>query len=85
MSGLYYKLHQRGGLVVSLLAFYSDDPSSNLAGYLNFLYEKTKMNKKRPGLAHLLKYLFNSSDNDNLQLCDEIFGSHKISQLWSIF
>ena len=44
-----------GSLVVSVLAFYSDDPSSNPAGYLNFLYEKTKINKKRPSLAHLRK------------------------------
>ena len=35
-----------GGLVVSVLAFYSDNPSLNPAGYLNFLYEKTKINKK---------------------------------------
>ena len=34
-----------GGLVVCILAFYSDDPSSNPAGYLNFLYEKTKRNQ----------------------------------------
>ena len=30
------------GLVVSILAGYSDNPSSNPAGYLNFLYEKAK-------------------------------------------
>ena len=36
-----------GGLVVSFLAFYSDDPSSNPAGYLNFLYKKTKILQKR--------------------------------------
>ena len=42
-----------GGLVVSILAFYSDDPSSNPAGYLIFLYEKRKINKKRPGLPIL--------------------------------
>ena len=35
-----------GGLVFSILAFYSDDPSLNPAGYLNFLYEKTKINEK---------------------------------------
>ena len=39
-----------GGLVVSVLAFYSDNPSSNPAGCLNFQYEKTKINEKRPGL-----------------------------------
>ena len=36
-----------GGLVVSVLAFYSNDPSSNPAGFLNFLNENTKMNEKR--------------------------------------
>ena len=36
-----------GGLVVSVPAFYSDDPSSNPVGYLiNFLYEMTKINEK---------------------------------------
>ena len=35
-----------GGLVVSVLAVYSVDPSLNPAGYLNFLYKKTKQNKK---------------------------------------
>ena len=33
-----------GGLVVSVLALYSDDPSSIPADYLNVLYEKTKIN-----------------------------------------
>ena len=37
----------RGDLVVSVLAFYSYDQSSNLIDYLNFMYEKTKINKKR--------------------------------------
>ena len=42
-----------GGLVVCVLAFFSDDPSSNPTGYLNFMCEKTKINSKRgPGLAH---------------------------------
>ena len=36
-----------GGLVVSVLAFYSDNPSLNLADCLNnFLYKKTKINEK---------------------------------------
>ena len=43
------------GLVDSILAFYSDTPSLNPAGNLNFLYENTKINKKRPGLAQLFK------------------------------
>ena len=38
---------------VGVLAFYSNDPSSNPAGYLNFLYKKTKTNEKVAGLAHL--------------------------------
>ena len=50
----------RGGRqVVSVLAFYSDDPSSNPAEVYNFpvklLLKRTKINKKRPGLAHFLK------------------------------
>ena len=48
-----------GGLVVSVLAFYSDDPSSIPAEVYNFsvklLLKRTKINKKRPGLAHLKK------------------------------
>ena len=40
-----------GGLVVSLLTFYSDNPSSNPAGYLNFLYEKTKIIEKEAGVG----------------------------------
>ena len=36
-----------GGLEVSVLAFYSDDPNLNPADYLKkFLYEKTKINEK---------------------------------------
>ena len=31
--------------MVTVLAFYSDDPSLILAGYLNFLYEKDKKRK----------------------------------------
>ena len=41
--------------MVSVLAFYSDNLSSNPAGYLNVLCEKTKINEKRQGLAHLKK------------------------------
>ena len=35
----------------SVLAFYSDDPNLNPGGYLNFLYEKTKLNKKETGVG----------------------------------
>ena len=46
-----------GGQVVSVLAFYSDNPSSNPAEVYNFsvklLLKRTKIKtKKRPGLAH---------------------------------
>ena len=51
----FSKVGRGGGLVVRILAFYSNDPSSNPAGKLNFLYEKTKKTKKRPGLGHLIK------------------------------
>ena len=55
-----------GGQVVSLLAFYSDDLSSNTAEVNNFsgkLNLKTmKINKKRPGLDHFYqKVVFTSS------------------------
>ena len=41
-----------GGLVLSVPAFNSDDPSSNPAGYLiNFLYQKTKINQKEAGVV----------------------------------
>ena len=52
-------LGRGGGQVVSVLAFYSDDPSSNPAEVYNFsvklLLKRTKIYKKRPGLAHLKK------------------------------
>ena len=41
--------------MVSVLAFYLDDPSSNPAGYLNFLNEKTKINEKEAGVGPSLK------------------------------
>ena len=44
--------------MVSVPAFYSDDPSSNSAGYLiNFLYEKRKINEKEAGVGPSLKKL----------------------------
>ena len=49
-------LGRGGGQVVSVLAFYSDDPSSNPAEVYNFsvklLLKRTKINKKEAGLAH---------------------------------
>ena len=41
--------------MVSVIAFYSDDPSSIPAKVYNFsvkLLKRMKINKKRPGLAH---------------------------------
>ena len=53
-----YILGCGGGQVVSVLAFYSDNPSSNPAEVYNFsvklFLKRTKINKKRPGLAHFL-------------------------------
>ena len=49
------RLGQRGSLVVSVLAFYSDAPRSNPAGYFNYLYEKTNKNKKVAGVGPSLK------------------------------
>ena len=49
------RLGRGGGLVVSVLAFYSHDPSLNPAGYLNFLCGKTKMNKKEARVGPSLK------------------------------
>ena len=44
--------------MVIVLAFYSNDPSSNPTEVYNFsvklLVKRTKINKKRPGLAHFL-------------------------------
>ena len=40
-----------GGLAVSIRAFYSYNPSSNPAGYLNFLYKKTIINQKEAGIG----------------------------------
>ena len=53
-----------GGQVVNILAFYSDDPSSNPAEVYNFsvkLLKRTKINKKKPGLAHLKKVMSTGS------------------------
>ena len=54
-----HKLGRDGGLVVSVLAFYSDDPSLIPAEFYNFsvklLLKRTKINKKRSGMAHLKK------------------------------
>ena len=48
-----------GGQVVSVLAFYSDGPSSNPAEVYNFsvklLFKRTKINKKEAGVGPFLK------------------------------
>ena len=49
-------LGRGGGLVVSVPAFCSNDPSLNPAGYfINFLYEKTKIYKKEAGVGPSFK------------------------------
>ena len=49
-------LGRGGGKVVSVLAFYSDDPSSNPAKVYSFFCNIVfEMNEKRPGLAHFKK------------------------------
>ena len=49
-----------GGLMVCVLAFYSNDQSLNPAGYLNFLHKKTKINEKEAGVGPSLKKCANS-------------------------
>ena len=68
--------------MVSALACYSDDPSSNPADtYSFFLYnlclKRKKINKKKPGLAHLKKmfleyfdHSFSLIQNPALHDCD---------------
>ena len=52
-----------GGQVVSMLAFYSDDPSSNPAEVYNFsvklLLKRMKINKKEAGVGHFKKKIQN--------------------------
>ena len=51
-------LSRGGGQVVSVLAFYSDDPSSNPAEVYNFsiklLLKRTKINQKEAGVGPLI-------------------------------
>ena len=53
-----------GGLVVSVPAFYSGNLSLNPAGYLNFLYEKTKIKQKRGQVRPILKKYLLYGDYD---------------------
>ena len=52
-----------GGTVVSALAFYFDNPSSNPAGYIFYLLHngKTTINEKWPGLACLKMTIYGQS------------------------
>ena len=56
---LVHSMGRGGGQVVSVLAFYSDDPSSNPAEVYNFsvklLLKRTKINKKEAGVGPFLK------------------------------
>ena len=47
----FYNLGCGGGLVVSVLAFYSDNPSSNPVIYENFLNEKMKIYENEAGVG----------------------------------
>ena len=49
-----------GGLMVCVLAFFSNDKSLNTAGFLNFLHEKTKINEKEAGFGPSLKKCANT-------------------------
>ena len=42
-------LARGGGLVVGVLVYYFDNPSSSPAGDLTFMYAETKVSKKMPG------------------------------------
>ena len=64
-----------GGLVVSVLAFYSNDPSSNPAGYLNFLNEKTKINEREAEVGPSLKKKFDRFKLQHLKFNLMIFFS----------
>ena len=66
--------------MVSVLAFYSDDPSSNPAEVYNFsvklLLKRTKINKKRPGLAHFLKKCCTKSTIWSTDFCPCLFPTN---------
>ena len=60
------------GQVVSVLAFHSDDSSLNAAEVYSFYsvgcLKRKKINKKRLGLAHLLKNSFDTYSDDQLTI-----------------
>ena len=47
------KDESRGGQLVSVLAFYTDDPRSNPAEAYRFFSEKKESKEKEAGVAHL--------------------------------
>ena len=55
ITKVLFKSGRGGGQVVSVLAFYSDDPSLNPAEVYNFsvklLLKRTKINKKEAGVG----------------------------------
>ena len=67
--------------MVSVLAFYSDDPSSNPAEVYNFsvklLLKRTKINKKEAGVGPFFKYYFSRSIFNNLKLFTDFYISGK--------
>ena len=67
-----------GGLVVSILEFYSNDLSSNPAGYLNFLCEKTKINEKEAEAGPSLKKVY-WSDGWLRRHSGSVLGSYRIA------
>ena len=70
------------GQVVSVLAFYSNNLSLNPAEAYSFFLKnlslkRTKINKKRPGLAHFIKsHLVNSDDIIVIFVCGERLRSY---------
>ena len=78
-------IDHRGGLVVSVLAFYSDNPRSNPAGNLNFLNIKAKIYEKEAGIA-LFKKEANRCLHSNWQydFMDSIFNHYTASYYGNI-
>ena len=67
-----YSIRGRGGgLVVSDLAFFSNNQSSNPACNLNFLYEKTKINEKEAVVTPSLKNDYSISSKNIIQVVNE--------------
>ena len=71
-----------GGRVVSVVAFYSVDPSSNPA---SLWLKRTKINKKKLGLAHFFKKRPNRRNNNftKLRLGPPISCLERTNGFWS--